>query len=236
MQIQIFEALAGAAPSFGHHNLLVDASGEGLSKRSGALSVAGLREAGVEALAVSALAVQVGSASAVRPIGSLDELAETFDISQLSHASARFDAAELWALSARTLHESPFARVAGRLAALGVAGRLAEPFWLAVRGNLTRLTDVAEWWGVVSGPIAPIVEDPAFLAAAAAALPEEPWDAATWSRWTGALKGATGRKGRELYHPLRLALTGRESGPELAALLPLIGRARAQERLSAPAA
>jgi glutamyl-tRNA synthetase len=236
VQIQIFEALAGRAPMFGHHNLLTDASGDGLSKRTGALSIASLRESGVEARAVAALAVLVGSAESVRPIGSLDELAATFELSQLSHASARFDETELRALSARTLHNTPFEDVRDRLAALGIVGPAAEPFWAAARGNLTRLEEAREWWTVVHGEVTPILEDAAFIAIAAARLPPEPWDASTWGAWTGALKRETGRKGRDLFHPLRLALTGRHSGPELATLLPLIGRARASARLSAPGA
>ncbi len=235
VQIQIFLALAGKAPTFGHHNLLTDASGEGLSKRTGALSIASLRESGVEALAAAALAVLTGSAEAVRPVASLDELARSFDLSHLSHGAARFDEAELRALSARTLHILPYADVAQRLAALGIAGEGAEAFWLAVRGNIATLPEAAEWRRVTDGEIEPIVEEPGFLAEAAAHLPEEPWDHATWGAWTGQLKAATGRKGRALFHPLRLALTGREAGPELASLLPLIGRAKALGRLSARA-
>ncbi len=230
VQIQIFAALGGPIPAFGHHNLLVDASGEGLSKRTGALSLASLREAGIEPLAAAALSVLVGSASAVKPVQSLDELARDFDPGHLSHAPARFDEAELSALSARTLHETPYERIAPRLAALGVDAN--EKFWLAVRGNLTRLEDARSWRRVIDGPVEPVVEDPAFLAAAAAALPPEPWDANTWSAWTSELKRTTGRKGRDLYHPLRLALTGLESGPELAQLLPLMGRSRTATRLS----
>ena len=233
-QIQIFEALAGRAPQFGHHNLLTDAAGEGLSKRSGALSIASLRRRGVEPLAVAALAVVVGSADAVRPVASLDELMEMVRLEHLSHGAARFDEAELDALSARTLHRLPFAAVQGRLAALNVAGPGAESFWLAVRGNLARFDETARWREVVEGEIAPVVEDAEFLRAAAAVLPEEPWDCSTWSAWTKRLRELTGRKGRDLYHPLRLALTGRDAGPELAALLPLIGRVKALARLSAP--
>jgi glutamyl-tRNA synthetase len=232
VQIQIFEALSGGAPTFGHHNLLVDASGQGFSKRTGALSISSLREAGIEPLAVAALAVLVGSAGAVHAITSLDELAGSFDLGQISHASARFDEAELRAISARTLHETPWPNIADRLAALGISGETAEPFWLAVRGNLARLEDAKDWWTVVNGPIAPVVDDAEFLATALAALPSEPWDAQVWSNWTRELKRATGRKGRDLFHPLRLAITGREAGPELAALLPLIGRAKVRDRLS----
>jgi glutamyl-tRNA synthetase len=232
VQIQIFEALCGFAPTFGHHNLLTDASGEGLSKRTGSLSIASLRENGIEALAAAALAVLVGSAESVHPIGSLDELAQTFDLGQLSHAAARFDEAELRALSARTLHQTPYSSIADRLAALGIGGPSGESFWNVVRGNLARLDEVSQWWQIVNGPMTPVAEDAAFLAQAASHLPAEPWTSSTWSEWTAELKRQTGRKGRDLFHPLRLALTGRESGPELAALLPLIGRARALARLS----
>ncbi len=234
VQIQLFEALRGSVPEFGHHNLLTDASGEGLSKRTGALSIASQREKGVEPLAVAALAVLVGSAEPVRPVGSLDELAGLVDLANLSHGAARFDEAELDALSARTLHAAPYGAVADRLDALGVAGPNAESLWLAVRGNVARLADAAVWRAVVEGDIAPVVEDRAYLDLAAERLPGGDWDQSTWGEWTKALKAETGRKGRDLYHPLRLALTGRESGPELAALLPLIGRARALARLSAP--
>jgi len=236
VQIQIFEALAGAAPLFGHHNLLTDSGGGGLSKRSGALSNAALREKGIDPLAVAALAVMVGSAEAVRPVGSLDELAGLIDLSRLSHGSARFDEAELEALSARTLHGLPYEAVAGRLSALGVAGPNAEALWLAVRDNLSRIDDAAVWRQVAEGEVKPIVEDRDYLEFAASCAPEGPWDQSTWGQWTGLLKEATGRKGRALFHPLRLALTGREAGPDLARLLPLIGRAKALARLSAPSA
>src|SRR5271157_2522463 len=176
VQIQIFEALAGAAPRFGHHNLLTDAGGEGLSKRTGALSIASLREKGVEPLAVAALAVLVGSAEAVRPVASLDELAAMVDLAHLSHGAARFDEAELDALSARTLHHMPYEAVADRLEALGIAGPGAEGFWLAVRGNLPRLGEAAIWRQVVEGEIAPIVEDRAFRELAASRLPEGEWN------------------------------------------------------------
>jgi len=233
VQLQLFAALGADAPTFAHHNLLVDASGEGLSKRSGSLSIASLRESGVEPLALAALAVLVGSAEAVRPVASLEELATGLDLKRLSRAAARFDEAELRALSARTLHHMSFAAARDRLAALAIDGPLAEPFWAAARGNLARFEEARDWWTVVCGTIAPVVEDRAFLAEAATSLPPEPWGGATWGAWTERLKAATGRKGRALYHPLRLALTGRETGPELAALLPLIGRVRALDRLSA---
>jgi glutamyl-tRNA synthetase len=238
VQIQLFEALAGVLrhPIFAHHNLLFSASGEGISKRSGALSIGRLREEGIEQLAVAAAAVLIGSSVALHPVSSLDELKASLDLGEISRTPARFDPAELAALSARTLHGLSFEAVRYRLATHDITGYKAEPFWLAVRGNLSAFLDVVGWWRVVEANIAPVIEDAAFLAQARESLPAEPWDEGIWANWTKVLKEATGRKGRALFHPLRLALTGREDGPELAALLPLIGRARAAARLSGHAA
>jgi glutamyl-tRNA synthetase len=232
VQIQLFETLAGKSPIFGHHNLLTTASGEGLSKRSGALSIASLRQAGIEPLAIAALATLTGSSDAVQPVASLQELGGLFDLSHVSRGAARFDENELATLSARTLHAMAFADVSERLVEAGVSGAKAEAFWLAVRGNLETFSDVREWWRVVEQSSDPVIEDADYCIAALALLPDEPYDAQTWSRWTGAIKEQTGRKGKMLFHPLRLALTGKESGPELAQLLPLIGRVKAAARLS----
>lgn len=229
VQIQIFEALGAAPPAFGHHSLLVDASGQALSKRLGHLSVAALREAGFEPMAIVSQAALLGTSEAIEPHQSLDDLASLVDLKSISRAPARFDEAELRALNTRLLHTTPYAAVAERLEALGISG--GEAFWLAVRDNVSRLADAAEWWAVVSQPIAPTVEDPAFCARAAELLPSAPWDESTWGIWTSAIKAETGRKGRALFHPLRLALTGREEGPELKVLLPLIGPDRASARL-----
>ena len=236
VQIQIFEAMGRQAPAFGHHNLLTSASGEGLSKRSGALSLTGLREAEIEPLAVAALAVLTGSSDAVQVIAGLEELQKLLDLSHISRNPAKFDLAELEALSARTLHAQTFSGMRQRLAAQSMSGAQAEAFWLAVRGNLQKFSDALFWWECIHGTVESVREEPEFLAAAAACLPPEPFDGATWSRWTQDLKARTGRKGKALFHPLRLALTGRDQGPELAALLPLIGRTSALARLSAPAA
>lgn len=234
VQIQIFEALGAGSPTFAHHSLLITASGEGLSKRLGHLSVKGLRDAGLEPQAVASLAVLVGSAESVRPIADLNELAKLIDFSHISRAPAKFDESELEHLNARLIHEMPYGAARERLAQLGADE--GETFWNAVRGNLTKVQDAAEWAKVVRGPVTPVIEDRAFLEAAAGVLPEGPWDATTWKAWTEAVKAATGVKGKALFMPLRLALTGLDHGPELAALLPLIGPERARARLSGQAA
>jgi len=230
-QIQMFEALGGSVPVFAHLPLLVDAAGGGFSKRTGSLSIGELRERGIEPLAIAGLLARLGTADPVEPVTSLDALIATVDFARVGRAAARFSEEELAHLSARTLHAMPHAAVCERF-----PDDLGEAFWLAVRGNLTRLADTAIWTDVVRGPIAPRIEEPAFLADAAKALPSEPWTDTTWKAWTSALSAASGRKGRALFHPLRLALTAQDNGPEMARLLPLIGRARARARLEGEAA
>ncbi len=224
-QIQLFEALGGPVPRFAHLPLMVDAGGQGLSKRLGSLSAASLRDAGLEPLALASYLATLGTAGPIQLAADLPALAAAFDFDRIGRASPRFDPDELWALNARLLHGLPFAAVAGRLDGLD------EPLWLAVRGNLRVLSDAADWVRVRQGPLQPVIEDADFCAAAAAALPPAPLDAESWRGWTKGLQAASGRKGRALFHPLRLALTAREQGPEMAALLPLIGRERAERRL-----
>ena len=228
-QIQLFEALGAEPPAFGHHSLLVGADGQALSKRDRSLAIEGLRAEGIEPLAVASYVAMLGTSDAVVPHASLDELVPGFDFSKLSRAPSRFDPHELRLLNAKLLHMLPFGAVADRLRAMGVAGD--EPFWDAVKGNLAVLAEAKLWWEVVSGALQPVIADAKLCREAAALLPPEPWDETTWSTWSSAIKQATGAKGKALFQPLRLALTGREHGPELKLLLPLIGRGRAAARL-----
>jgi len=227
VQIALFRALGAEPPAFGHHNLLTAATGEGLSKRSGALSIGSLREQGIEPMAVASLAVLTGTSENVVAARDMAELADLFDLAATSRSASKFDPADLTALNRTLLHGASFADVADRLAALGIDGAKAEPSWLAVRGNLDRLSDAVAWWRIVVGGPAeqPAFsdEDRDFLRAAFDALPPEPWDGATFKQWMDQVKESSGRKGKGLFMPVRLALTGLPSGPELADLLPLLG-------------
>jgi glutamyl-tRNA synthetase len=233
-QIQLFEALGAKTPAFGHHSLLVGADGRTLSKRDRALSISALREEGLEPMSVASYVAAIGTSDPVMPHASLDELVAKFGFDRLSRAPARYDPEELRALNAKLLHALPYEAVADRLKAMGVGG--GEAFWNAVRGNLAVLGDAEAWWRIVSGTIEPEIADRALCNKAAALLPPEPWDEGTWPTWSAAVKDATGAWGKALFGPLRLALTGREHGPELKLLLPLIGRARALARLEGRAA
>lgn len=231
-QVQMFAALGAPAPRFAHEALLVGAEGK-LSKRLGSLGVAELREAGVEPEALVALLARLGTADPVDPALSAEELAASFHLGRFGRAPARFDEAELHRVNAAIVHRLPFSRV-GHLLPEG----MSEAGWQAIRPNLAHIGEAAEWWQVVTGPVAPPPfdeETAGYLLLAADTLESEQWGDDPWRLLTGSLKDATGRKGKALFLPLRQALTGREHGPDMAALLPLIGKDEAVERLRAAA-
>jgi glutamyl-tRNA synthetase len=227
VQIEITQALGGQVPAYAHHSLLTGADGKGLSKRLGSLSIGAMREGGLEAMAVVSHAALLGTSDSIHPCADYTGLVGSFDLAKLSRAPGRFDEAELRQLNAKLLHHLPWEAVKDRL------GFGSEAFWLAVRGNIEKLLDSKVWFDIVTNRINPVVgeEDRGFVALSRDVLPDEPWDDATWKTWTEAVKSATNRKGKALFMPLRLALTGLDHGPELAQLLPLIGRERALERL-----
>jgi len=225
LQIQMFTALGAPVPRFAHEALLVRAEGK-LSKRLGSLGVDAFREQGLEPDALVALLARLGTSQPVEPIAGRAALVETFDLASFGRAPARFDEAELTRLNAAIVHQLPFARVKDRLPA-----GMGEAAWDAIRPNLTTVADAADWWRVITGPVDPPpfdAETRAYLAEAARLLA---WGGDPWSALTSALKAQTGRKGKALFHPLRQALTGRDSGPDMHALLPLIGEAEARARL-----
>jgi glutamyl-tRNA synthetase len=230
LQLAILAALGHAAPAFAHLPLIGDAAGRSFSKRLGALSLRALREEGIEPMAIVSTLAALGTAEAPDPARTLDDLVAGFSLEAYGRAAPRLVVDDLPRFSTAVLHHLPFAAVAPRLAALGLAEADAA-FWEAVRGNLDRLADAAQWWEICTRPLTPMIADPELLAAAADLLPPDPADAAVFAAWIDALKARTGRKGRALFQPLRLALTAREHGPELKHLLPLLGRDRALRRL-----
>jgi glutamyl-tRNA synthetase len=223
-QIQIIEALGARPPRFAHHSLLTGPQGEALSKRLGTLSLRDLRREGVEPMAILSLMARLGSSEPVELRTSLDEIVAGFDLSTFGAAPTKFDREDLWPLTGRVIAALPFEAVKDRVLAAGVPEALAPRFWEAVRENLRTRDDIAAWWAVFRDGAAPVVadEDRAFVEAAFALLPEPPYDETTWGTWTEAAKAATGRKGRALFMPLRLAVTGRERGPEMAEVMPLL--------------
>jgi glutamyl-tRNA synthetase len=230
-QIQLFEALGARAPEMGHVALLAGADGEGLSKRLGSLSIGQLRDEGMQPAAIASLLARIGTADPVVPQPALGEIIDGFDLSRFGRATAKFDPAELAQINARVIQQLDFATVEAELAAAGVGG--GEPFWQAVRDNLGIVAEAADWWSVCTAPVTPVIEAEAQAVTNAAAelLPDGDLPAEIWGDWTSAIATATGVKGRGLFMPLRLALTGRQKGPEIAPLLSFMGRARVIERL-----
>jgi glutamyl-tRNA synthetase len=236
VQLEMMDAVSpGSSVIYAHVPLLTGAEGEGLSKRSGSLGLEDLRDQGLEPIAVASLLARLGSSDAVEIYADMAAMITDFDIGRFSRATPKFDAHDLELLNAKVLHQMPYTEAGPRLAALGLDAAVlsgkGEAFWQAVRGNLKYFNEVREWWEVCFGRLAPTIEDTAFAAEAATHLPPEPWSEETWGQWTGALKVATGRKGKDLFLPLRKALTGLDHGPELKQLLPVMGRERVLKRI-----
>ncbi|MBL4929951.1 glutamate--tRNA ligase [Fuscibacter oryzae] len=223
-QIQIMQALGGTPPTFAHHSLLTGAKGEELSKRLGVLSLRDLRARGVEPLALLSLMARLGSSKPVELVSSMQELIDGFDIGSFGAAPTKFDAEDLFPLTRHHVQSLPFSAVQTRIADLGVPADKAEAFWNVAKANITVLADLEGWWVLFRDGAVPVVDDADrdFVRQAIALLPAQPWTTATWGEWTAAVKEATGRKGKDLFRPLRLALTGQGHGPEMADVLPLL--------------
>ena len=231
-QLQMFEALGAKPPELAHEALLVAAEGK-LSKRLGSVGVEEIRGLGLEPMALLSLLGRLGTSQPVEPLASLDELAADLDFAHFGRAPAHFDLHDVELLNARLLHRRDYADVAERL-----PEDASEADWLLLRGNLERLSDFGKWFGVIAGDIEPPAlsdDDRALVGEAAKLAATLDWSDEPWKALADALKNSTGLKGKALFHPLRLALTGRESGPEMAGLLERMGQDRAVARLAAAA-
>ena len=230
VQVQILEALGGTVPVYAHMALIADKEGGGLSKRLGSLSVRSLKDEGVFPMALNSLMAKIGTSDPIEIRSSMDALVEEFDFSKFGRATAKFDFHELEQLNAKYIHSMTWGEAEPLLKEQGY-DQIAEPFWEAVRANLTKLSDIQLWWTICEEDINQSIDEPDFLVQAENCLPEGDVDGQTWGVWIDALKQASGRKGKQLFMPLRLALTGRVDGPELKTMLPLLGREKIVHRL-----
>jgi glutamyl-tRNA synthetase len=229
IQVQIFEAIGTYLPQFGHLALIKTKEAE-ISKRTGGFDIRGLREEGVEPMAINSLLAKLGTSDTPEIRSTLDELVKEFDLGKFGRAPANYDETDLLRLNHKYLGGLSFAEIQPRLQAMGL-GEADEAFWLSVRPNISRLSDLHDWWNICMQPISPVTEEVEFLAISSELLPEGEWTEATWGQWTATIRDVTGKSGKQLFMPLRKALTGREHGPELKLLLPLIGRKKTIERL-----
>lgn len=227
IQIQIFDAIGGKMPTFAHHSLMKGKEGK-ISKREGGFDIASLRDEGIEPLAITSFLARLGTSDPIEPRTSLKELADNFDLSHFGKASAIYEFAELERMNPKILHMLSYNDVKNRKELTGID----EEFWLHVRANLTRIREVKEWWAICKEKVKPIIDDAKFTKEASELLPSGKWDENTWQAWTNIVKEKTGRKGKDLFMPIRKALTARDNGPELKQILPLIGYDKAVARLN----
>jgi glutamyl-tRNA synthetase len=228
VQIAMFKVLNdGNIPEFAHLPLLSGTEGEKLSKRIGSLSLAELKDDGLEAMAINSLLATLGTSENIEATDDLNALIKAFDISSFGRGTPKFDSKELDRLNAKLIHDMSWDIAKERLNIEGAD----EAFWEAVRPNLARLAEAKDWAAIVYGKVTPVIEDLGFATEAMGLLPAGDWGAETWKEWTTAVKEATGRKGKQLFMPLRQALTGMNHGPELGVLLPLLGREKVEARL-----
>ena len=229
-QIQMIKALGGDIPYFAHHSLLIGPGGEPLSKRLGKLALKDLREDGIEPAALFSLMARLGSSQPVELRVTLDEVAKDFDLSIFGSAPTKFDEKDLYPLTHRYLQTMTLGDVQQKLDSLGVPKVLAQSFWDIVRENVDTLNDLSVWWNIFSKGAEPVIDanDQEFIEKAMSIIPAAPFDEYTWSKWTEEVKQLTGRKGKQLFMPLRLALTGKERGPDMAKVLPLLQNIKAK--------
>ncbi len=227
IQIQIFEALGGNIPIFAH-NALIKAKEGKLSKRIGSAGVSELAENGIEPMAVASFLAKVGTSDDIEVRKTIGELIAEFDITKFGKSQTMYSVDDIYRLNTKLVHELDYAEVKGRL-----PDNVTSDFWLAVRPNIELVDEVKEWYDICHGDVKSIISDAdkEFIESAIKLLPEGEWNEDTWSEWVNAVKIETGRKGKELFMPLRKALTAMEHGPELKVLLPLIGREKVISRL-----
>ena len=229
-QIQLFEALGSAAPNLGHLSLLTDISGAGLSKRLGSLSLKDLRNEGIHPMAISSLLSKVGTSDPVEIKKEIKTIILDFDINKFGKSKSKFDKNELSILNSKIYQLIDFEEINEDLNKMNIS--ITKEFWNLIRGNIALLKNVKDWWDICFGTIHSIIENQDFLDTALEVLPIDQFNEKTWSTWTKKLSQVTGKKGKELYMPLRLCLTGQNKGPEMADLILMMGRDKIIKRLS----
>lgn len=230
-QIQIFQALGEKVPNFGHHSLMVLKDGSRMSKRDGAMSLSDIRSSGIEPMTVMNYCARIGTSDSIEPYQKIDELASTYDLSKLSRAPARFGFDELEALNKKLLQNKSFETVKDRLSEMGISDDNAKNFWNTIRTNINTIDEIKSWKDIIENDFEIDSIDKKLIQDAHDLLPNDPWDKNTWKSWTDLLSQKTGLTGKNLFLPLRIALTGRESGPELALFIILLGREKLLNRL-----
>lgn len=231
IQIQLFEAMGCKIPSFAHSALMKAKDGK-ISKREGGYDIATMREEGIEVMTVNSFLARLGTSDPIEPRASMQELIDNFDIKRFTKSAAIYEYIEIERLNPKIIHKMSFKDVKNREELKGID----EEFWESVKTNLNTVAEIKDWWQICKETLTPIIDDQGFTSQASKLLPDGKWDENTWNQWTTKVKEVTGKKGKDLFMPIRKALTARDNGPELKLILPLIGIDKANARLNGKAA
>jgi glutamyl-tRNA synthetase len=232
IQMQIFDVLEAQAPKFAHLALIRSKDAE-ISKRTGGFDIRSMRSDFIEAMTINSMVAKIGTSDATEAKLYIQQLIDEFDINKFGRSPANYDPQELIYLNHKYLSQLSYDDIKPRLVELGME-EISEIFWEGVKGNISKINELVHWWQICTQAIIPFImdEDIEFLQKAIKSLPEGQITVETWDVWIESLKKMTTRKGKNLFMPLRKALTGKDHGPELKYILPIIGRNRIMDRLN----
>ena len=221
LHIEIFKALGSKIPLFGHHTFLTDNEGKGFGKRLGSLSIKKMKEEGFENITILNYLLSIGTSSNLTKEIEIDPLIKNFDISKLSSSSPKFSIEVLKLLNKDILQKYSFFDVKNKFNDLDI-NDIDDNFWIFIQNNIEFFHQSLEWRDIIFSTISNESGNVDLLKEAALLIPDEPYNIDTWDAWISLIKSKTGLKGKDLFMPLRKALTGKEKGPELKYLLPLL--------------
>ncbi|WP_341808753.1 glutamate--tRNA ligase [Wolbachia endosymbiont (group E) of Neria commutata] len=227
VQIQMMRALKAKIPIFAHLSLLHFDDNK-ISKRIGGLDIKSIKEDEIEPMALSSYLVKLGTSDSIEAHINMQSLIDSFDIKKFSSASTQFNLGEVHKLNSKILQQMSFEMVKERLAQVGVD---SSEFWYFIRNNIERFSEVAEWWQICKSNIEPVILSKELIKIALSTLPEGDCDENTLPTWVKTIRDGLDIKAKDLFMQLRLVLTGREIGPELAKLLIFIGKENIVRRL-----
>ena len=229
VQVEIINALDQNKITFAHHALLKASSGDKLSKRDNVISISSFREANMEPISILSLLATIGTSNSIELKDNIDQIKSEFKLSTISTSPGRIEIDVLNALNKKQVQKYNFSEIEERLKKIDE--KIDQKFWETIRGNLNVVEDIKQWTDIVfnSETIKPSDKD--YIKIAMELIPDDPWNDETWGLWTSAIKEKTGRKGKDLFLPLREAFTGLNHGPEMKLLIQLLGREKIIERV-----
>lgn len=228
--VQLHRAIGGAIPRFAHLSLLKTKTAE-MSKRLGGFDIKSLREQHVDPMAINSLLARLGTAQTIEPYTDMSLLVREFDIAKFGKAAANYDFEDLKRLNHKIIAMSSFERMQPFISKLGIA--IDRSFFEAIKNNISVICELEQWHQICKQKLQPRVEeaDREFLKLISSFLPQKIAED-SWDRWINEIKAQTERRGKSLFMPIRLALTGSEDGPEIKLVLPLIARDVIVKRLN----